>query len=266
MKNIKKLAACFLTLIILLALCGCEGSSNGVYRSIKELSEQSFCVAFRSKDDSAEAVLAAMKVMQANGKVKELSQKWFGRDVSLIEGDAEALSDLKEPPKSRTYNIGYDPGRLPFSGKDKYGAATGFDVELAKAVCKELGWRIKFIAVDVSSAEVELNSGNVDCIWGAYEYDGESELRVSPVYAKSTVAVVSRSDSDVSSVGALAGKTLMLGDNVYFETMLDADGGLSGRPGYIVEVAGGAAECFKALDDGECDAIIADESSMDYYK
>lgn len=266
MKKTKKIIAVMLTLALLVPAFGCAGSSNGVYRGIKELSEQRFSVAFRSKDSSADAVLAAMAVLQADGTVRELSEKWFNRDVSLLSGDAKALDALEELPAARTYNIGYDAGRLPFSGKDKYGAASGFDVELAKAVCKKLGWRTKFIAVDVSQAEVELNSGNVDCIWGAYEYDGESEIRVSPIYATSKVVVVSRSDSDVGSVGALSGKTLMLGDNAYFKAMVEADGGLSGKPGYIVEVSGGAEECFKALDDGECDAIVADELSMEYYR
>ena len=267
MKNIKKLAACFLTLIILLALCGCEGSSNGVYRSIKELSEQSFCVAFRSKDDSAEAVLAAMKVMQANGKVKELSQKWFGRDVSFIEGDAEALSDLKEPPKSRTYNIGYDPGRLPFSGKDKYGAATGFDVELAKEVCALLNWKVKFIPIDVSHAEVELNSGNVDCVWGGFAYDaGYKEIDISPIYMENTVVLASLSDSKVRSTGSLSGKTLTLSENCYFNAVLEENSSLKNKPAIINRVPGGTASCIEALNSGGCDAIITDIYALFYYR
>ena len=266
MKKKTRVAAFVLSILLLMSITGCETVGNNKYRAADKLAQQEFCVAFRLDDKAGDAVIAALKVLQASGKVSELSAKWFGEDVSLLKGDEAALDKLEEKPETRTFNIGYDEGRLPFSGKTNGGMATGFDVELAREVCKQLGWKAKFLPIDVSQAVVELNSGNVDCVWGGFAYDKtEADIYQSPVYLKNTVVLASLRTSGVRSASGLKGKTLTLSENGYFNALLEDNKSLSEKPEYIVKIPGGTEACFKALNDGSCAAIITDLAALDYY-
>ena len=44
------------------------------------------------------------------------------------------------------------------------GDLIGFDTELAKAVCEDLGIEANFIVISWDAKEIELNSKNIDCI------------------------------------------------------------------------------------------------------
>jgi len=264
-KNIR-VTACLLSLLLLISLAGCGIGGNDKYRVADKLETQKFCVAFRLDDKAGESVIAAMKVLQASGEVTKLSLKWFGEDVSLLKGDSEALADYTEDAEKRTFIVGYDAGRLPFSGK-KGSTAIGFDVELAKEVCSLLGWKAKFLPIDVSQATVELNSGNVDCVWGGFAYDeSNTDIVQSPVYLENTIILASLTSSNVRSVRSLSGKTLTLSENAYYSAVLEGNTTLKNKPEYIVRVPGGTDECFEALNNGACNAIITDLAALDYYR
>ncbi len=248
-------------------LSGCGRGGNEIYRVVETLAEQEFCVGFRQGDKAGEAVIAALGTLQASGKVTELSIKWFGEDRSLLEEDESALDAVVPELEKRTFIIGYDASRLPFSGDNAAGMPVGFDVELARLVCQTLGWRAKFLPIDVSQAEVELGSGNVDCVWGGYAYDKDNDaILLSPVYIANTIVLAALSGSDVRSVGGLSRKTLTLSENADFNAVLEANKALKIKPGYIVKVPGGTNACFKALREGSCAAIITDLAALDYYK
>lgn len=266
MNRIKRASVLSLVLTLIISLAGCAAGGNAKYRVVSNLENQKFCVAFRKDDKSGEFVIAKLKELQASGDIRKLSIKWFGDDNSILKGDIEAFESLEEQPEPRSYNVGYDAGRLPFSGNDKTGEPTGFDVELAKLVCTELGWNAKFIPVDVSQAEVELNSGNVDCIWGGLDYDESSKnINQSPVYMENTVIVASLAGSKLRSMGSLKGKTLTVGENKYYASLIENNKDLREKPEFINMIPGGATQCFKALENGECDAIITDKAAIDYY-
>ena len=267
MKNKSRALALVLSVLLIISISGCSTGGNDKYRVADKLAQQEFCVAFRLEDKAGEAVVAALHVLQDSGKVSELSQKWFNEDVSLLKGDPEALSNLSEDVEKRTFIIGYDSGRLPFSGSSTSGTAMGFDIDLAKEVCKQLGWKAKFIPIDVSQAVVELNSGNVDCVWGGFAYEeNNTDINQSPVYMKNTIVLASLTGSNVRSIMSLSGKTLTLSENGYFNAVLEGSEALKNKPKYIVKVPGGTKECFEALDDGACNAIITDLASLDYYR
>lgn len=267
MKKKARVLAFVLSIMLLISITGCGIGGNNKYRVADKLTQQEFCVAFRLDDKAGDAVISALKVLQASGKVSKLSLKWFGEDVSLLKGDENALDNLDAELETRTFNIGYDGGRLPFSGRTNGGMATGFDVDLAREVCKQLGWKAKFLPIDVSQAVVELNSGNVDCVWGGFAYDeSNTDIYQSPVYLKNTVVLASLRSSGIRSAAGLKGKTLTLGENGYFNALLENSKSLSEKPEYIVKIPGGTEACFKALDDGSCAGIITDLAALDYYK
>jgi len=267
MKKLKTAVSVISILSIIFSIAGCASLGNGKYNVVARLDKQKLCVAFREGDRCGDAVTAALRVLQSDGDIDELSRKWFGDNRSLLKGDEEALSELEFDIEPRTFIVGYDSARLPFSGQITKGVPTGFDVELAKMVCDKLGWRVKYVAINTADAKTELDSGNVDCVWGGYAYDENAKgISQSPVYLENTVVVASLSGSGVRSSGSLSGKTLALSENGGFSKVLENNSSLAEKPQYIIKLPGGCDECFKALEDGSCDAIITDLDAVEYYK
>lgn len=266
MKKIRLVLAMILVFGLLLSLTGCKMLGNDTYTVVERLENQKLCVAFRFGDKAGDAVIAALSELEAEGEVESISHKWFGEDRSLLKGDENALASLESPAEPRTFIVGFDPAHLPFSGGSA-SSPTGFDVELARKVCEKLGWKIKFVAVDVSKAEVELASGNVDCVWGAYAYDeGSTKLSQSPVYMENTVIVASLNGSGIRTEKSLSGKTLAVSEAGLYSSVLDRHSDISDRAEFLVKLPGGPDACFDALESGACDAIVTDLASIEYHK
>lgn len=49
----------------------------------------------------------------------------------------------------------------------------GFDTELAKAVFQELGYTVQFKEISWENKYIDLNSGNIDCIWNGFTSNGD---------------------------------------------------------------------------------------------
>ena len=58
---------------------------------------------------------------------------------------------------------------------DDNGEYTGFDLELAQAVCDLEGWELVKTPIDWDSKDMELNSGSIDCIWNGFTMTGRED-------------------------------------------------------------------------------------------
>jgi len=72
----------------------------------------------------------------------------------------------------------------------------GFDTELALAVGEKLGIKIEFIEINWDSKEVELNSGNIDCIWNGMciTEERKQNMSITNPYLYNTQAIVAKTD------------------------------------------------------------------------
>ena len=64
----------------------------------------------------------------------------------------------KKEDTSKTFTMGIDPEYPPFSYMDDNGEYTGFDVEVCKAACEELGWKFEVFAVNWDEKLVQLDA------------------------------------------------------------------------------------------------------------
>ena len=71
-----------------------------------------------------------------------------------------------------TLVVGFDAEYPPYGYMDDNGDYTGFDLELAEAVCQIEGWELVKTPIDWDSKDMELNSGNIDCIWNTSMFKG----------------------------------------------------------------------------------------------
>lgn len=101
--------------------------------------------------------------------------------------------------KDRTYiKVGYDEAFYPMGFK-KDGKASGFDVELARLVSKEIGIEFKFISISWDRKDIELKSGNIDLIWNGFTITEERKnniLFTIPYLSNEQVFVVKKENVD----------------------------------------------------------------------
>ena len=62
-----------------------------------------------------------------------------------------------------TLTVGFDAEYPPYGYMDDNGEYTGFDLELAQAVCEMEGWELVKKPINWDSKDMELNSGAIDC-------------------------------------------------------------------------------------------------------
>ena len=77
---------------------------------------------------------------------------------------AAADSDLAYLQNKGKMTIGYTVYE-PMNYTDESGTFTGFDTELATAVCEKLGLEPDFVEINWDTKETELAAKSIDCIW-----------------------------------------------------------------------------------------------------
>ncbi len=121
-------------------------------------------------------------------------------------GGSSAGSVGGEEPGT-TLTVGFDAEYAPFGYMAEDGSYTGFDLEMAEAVCELEGWTFKANPIDWNSKDMELNSGSIDCIWNGFTIDGrEDDYTWSDAYCDNSQVVVVPKDSGIKELADLSGK------------------------------------------------------------
>ena len=108
--------------------------------------------------------------------------------------------------EAKTFTVGFDAEYPPFGYMDEDGEYTGFDLELAQAVCDLQGWELVKTPIDWDSKDMELNSGAIDCIWNGFTMNGrEDDYTWSVPYVDNSQVIVIPEDSDIADLAGLAG-------------------------------------------------------------
>ena len=104
--------------------------------------------------------------------------------------------------------LGLDVEFPPMGFKDENGEIVGFDIDVAREVCRRLGVKLTTRAIDWDEKEDELNEGHIDCIWNGFSITPAraEAMRMSDPYMKNELIVVVPDDSDVKVLRDLAGK------------------------------------------------------------
>lgn len=146
-------------------------------------------------------------------------------DTGVVE---EEDSDVIED-EARQFVVGFDAEYPPYGYMDDNGEYTGFDLELAQAVCDMEGWELVKKPIDWNSKDMELNSGSIDCIWNGFTMNGrEDSYLFSTPYVDNSQVIVVAVDGGIFTFADLAGKTVGVQAASAALTLLEtpeADGG-----------------------------------------
>ena len=98
----------------------------------------------------------------------------------------------------------------PMNFYDDAGNLTGFDTEVAEAVCEKLGIEAEFVEINWDSKEIELNAKNIDCLWNGMciTEERKQNMSISNPYMYNDQALVMLADREEEIMAGVDGLTL----------------------------------------------------------
>lgn len=180
--------------------------------------------------------------------------------------DFFANDDTNVKNDEKTLIVGFNSQFPPFGYQDDNGNYTGFDLDLAKEVCKRNNWTfVPQPIIDWNSKQMELEGGEIDCLWSEFTINGrEDDYTWSEPYFNNTKVVIVKENSSISSISDLKGKTIEIQQGSSFLNVLKNNKTLDDMLGEVNEVDG-YDTALMDLESGVCDAVICD-SGLGYFK
>ena len=157
-----------------------------------------------------------------------------------------------------TLIVGFDQDFPPMGFVGDNGEYTGFDLDLAKEVASRLGLEYKAQPIAWDSKDMELESGNIDCIWNGFTITGREDdyTWTTPYMANKQVFVVAN-DSDIKSQADLAGKVVEVQADSSAEAALKENQDLANTSGQLLTTPD-YNTAFMDLEQGAVDAVAMD--------
>lgn len=186
-------------------------------------------------------------------------------------GGSDSSSDSAAAEEAFTFKHGYDKDFPPYSYIGDDGQTTGFDVELAQAVCELNGWNYEGVAINWDAKDAELESGSIDCIWSGFTKspDREPKFAWSDPYSVNTIKMMVLEGSDIKSMEDLAGKKVGVQGSTSAQEMLETPNAEGGAEDLMKTFASfdkydTYTVAVNDLKAGAIDAIAIDVTTGDY--
>ena len=167
-----------------------------------------------------------------------------------------AASDLDYIKEKGKMVIGYTVYE-PMNYIDADGNFTGFDTELATAVCEKLGVEPEFVEINWDTKVVELDAKSIDCIWNGMTLTDDimANAATTKAYAKNAQVVVVKDGTDYSSTAELVGKTVVAEAGSAGEAAIEGDENLA-QADYVSKSV--QTDCLMEVAAGTADAAVLD--------
>lgn len=186
-------------------------------------------------------------------------------DAATTEaGDTAAAAEGTVKTPSGKFTVGFDQEFPPMGFVGDDGQFTGFDLDLAKEVASRLGLEFVPQPINWDAKDMELDSGNIDCIWNGFTMQGREDdyTWVGPYMANNQVFVVT-ADSDIATKADLVGKAVEVQKDSSGLAALQGEAELSASFGSMTEVAD-YNTALMDLESGACDAVCMDSIVAGY--
>ena len=120
--------------------------------------------------------------------------------------------------------VGFDADFPPYGFKDgkEY---KGFDLDLAREVCRRRGWTFVANPINWDAKDMELNSGSIDCIWNGFTIQGREDAYTWTVpYVDNSQVVLVKAGSPIKTLADLKGKIVGVQTDTPVQKALSKDG------------------------------------------
>ena len=180
-------------------------------------------------------------------------------DKSSESASVSHLEQIKQAGKVR---IGVFSDKPPFGYVDQNGVSQGFDVEIAKAIAKDLLGdenKIDYVLVEAANRVEYLQANKVDIILANFTVTPQRQEVVdfAKPYMQVSLGIVSPKDKPITDVAQLADKTLVVNKGTTADTYFSKN-----YPNQKVLKFEQNTETFAALLDGRGEALAHDNTLL----
>ena len=210
-----------------------------IRRPIEEF-RQDFCFAVRKGDAQTLALLnEGLAVVMADGTYRRLQSRWLGS---------------AQLPSDRVIRVGGDHAYPPYEFPDRFGRPTGFNVDLMRAIARQVGVEVEIELGPWPTMMRALETGEIDALEGMY-YSEERARRfdfTAPHSVQHYVAVT-RADGiePPETVAALAGRVIAVQEGDLMDEFLETHGIRDGVLRFATH-----EQAMQAVADGRADGAL----------
>lgn len=257
----KKILLLILSLAMILcsfsALVSCKKGFDDLQIVDLGFEREYFGIAFRSGSDLTRKVEDITVELFNDGTIAELSSKYEvgavdKKDYTPKADACNGSNDFANVKAKGKLVIGITDYK-PMDYRDDNGEWIGFDADYARAVCAKLGVTAEFKEIEWDNKLIDLESGNIDCIWNGMTITDAIENTADctvPYMYNTQVAVIQKKNADkYVKIEDFAGLSIAAESGSAGEKVINANeslkGGLKGVTGQtdaILEVLSGASE------------------------
>ena len=123
-----------------------------------------------------------------------------------------------------TLILGLDDTFPPMGFRDEdTNEIVGYDIDLAKEVAARLGVELVCQPISWDAKELELSSGNIDCIWNGMSITDErlESMSMSLPYMNNQIVMVAKDSAGFASIADMAGKSIGVQSGSFAEEVLE---------------------------------------------
>lgn len=171
--------------------------------------------------------------------------------------------DKKAAEPEKVLRVGTEPTFAPFEfQKEGSKSYDGFDMDLARAIGKQMGYKVEIVSMGFDALIPALNSGNIDVVAAGMSINEERQKAVTfsePYYTSGLIVMVNKDNNEVKSVKDLEGKRIAC--------QIGTTGENKSRTveGAKVKAFNTQDEASLELKNGGADAVIGDAPVIEYY-
>ena len=121
-------------------------------------------------------------------------------------------NDKADKSAEKVLRVGTEPTFAPFEfqkeGSKEY---TGFDMDLARAIGKQMGYKVEIQNMGFDALIPALNAGNIDMVAAGMSITEERQKAVTfsdPYYTSGLIVMVNKDNTEVKSIKDLEGKRI----------------------------------------------------------
>ena len=160
-----------------------------------------------------------------------------------------------------TLIVGFDAAYPPYGFVADDGSYTGFDLDLAQAVCEMEGWEFKAEPIDWDAKDALLGAGTINCIWNGFTIEGrEDEYSFTEPYMINAQVVVTKKGAGIAALADLKDKIVLTQKGSAALEVLQGDKKDVADTFKELQTIADYNNAFMQLESGAVDAVACDLS------
>lgn len=184
--------------------------------------------------------------------------------TAILSGYSMKSASEKDTENIPVIIVGCDD-YTPFSYMDMNGDVTGIDVELATEAFARMGYEARFKFINWEEKKALLQKRRIDCIWSSFTMDGrEKEYKWAGPYMKSNQVVAVNTDSNITTLQDLDGKTIAVQSSTKPEDLFRSHSKGLPKVRKVLSVKNRDL-IFTFMSKGYVDALAAHDTSIDQF-